>query len=37
MLFQFMGQREMEQSQWKADASDTLKAVTVYHWLEGCL
>ena len=37
VAFQFTGKRQMERPQWNADASDTLKAVTLYHWLEGCL
>ena len=36
VAFQFSGNRHDEQT-WHAEAGDTLKAVTIHHWLEGCL
>jgi len=35
--FSVYGPAPHEQPQWNANANDTLKAVTLYHWLEGCL
>lgn len=37
IALQFTGQRHDEHITWNAESGDTLKAVTVYHWLEGCL
>jgi len=36
IAFQFAG-RPHERYTWDAEAGDVLKAVTVYHWLAGCL
>jgi hypothetical protein len=36
VAFQFTG-IERNGGMWDADPSDTLKAVSAYHWLEGCL
>jgi hypothetical protein len=33
----FTGQRPQGHTGWDAQSTDTLSAVTVYHWLEGCL
>ena len=36
VAFQFAGP-ENNGARWSADPSDTLKAVSIFHWLEGCL
>jgi len=36
VAFQFSGPKRNGVG-WSADPSDTLRAVSVYHWLEGCL
>ena len=36
IAFQFTD-HEQPVKGWKADGSDTLKAITICHWLEGCL
>jgi hypothetical protein len=36
VAFQFTGPKRNGLA-WRADASDGLKAVTIYRWLEGCL
>jgi len=37
LAFQFIDDSEQQTGGWKADDLDTLKSITVYHWLEGCL
>jgi hypothetical protein len=37
IAFDFTGQRPQGHTGWDGQSTDTLTAVTVYHWLEGCL
>jgi hypothetical protein len=37
LAFQFIDDGKQQTNWWKADDLDTLKSITIYHWLEGCL
>ena len=37
LAFQFIDGSRQQTNGWKADDLDTLKSITIYHWLEGCL
>lgn len=37
VAFEIADQRQQERTGWQADDLDTLKSISIYHWLENCL
>jgi hypothetical protein len=37
LAFQFVDDGKQQTNGWKADDFDTLKSITLFHWLEGCI